>query len=191
MKKFLLIVAILATAMLVNSQSVVVIDNQKPQNSSVQIIEENESGITLKLNINSYSLSEVQTPNGTEVIVGSPDGINYMDKGIPDVPYFATSVRIPAKGKAIAEIVDANYITVNDISIAPSKGSISRKIDPSTVPYEYGKCFSRMPDVRVSSANTRSASFRIRMARSVMSSILPTGVGTMYNMPIFGCKDKK
>jgi len=43
MKKFLLIVAILATAMLVNSQSVVVIDNQKPQNSSVQIIEENNS----------------------------------------------------------------------------------------------------------------------------------------------------
>lgn len=142
MKRLLLIVAMLATAMLVNSQSVVVIDNQKPQNSSVQIIEENNSGITLKLNVNSYSLSEVQTPNGTEVIVGSPDGINYMEKGIPDVPYFAASVRIPAKGKAVAEIVDANYITVNNISIAPSKGSISRKIDPATVPYEYGKCYN-------------------------------------------------
>ena len=142
MKRLLLIVAMLATAMLVNSQSVVVIDNQKPQNSSVQIIEENNSGITLKLNVNSYSLSEVQTPNGTEVIVGSSDGINYMEKGIPDVPYFAASVRIPAKGKAVAEIVDANYITVNNISIAPSKGSISRKIDPATVPYEYGKCYN-------------------------------------------------
>ena len=172
MKKFLLIVAILATAMLVNSQSVVVIDNQKPQNSSVQIIEENESGITLKLNINSYSLSEVQTPNGTEVIVGSPDGINYMDKGIPDVPYFATSVRIPAKGKAIAEIVDANYITVNDISIAPSKGSISRKIDPATVPYEYGKCYSTNAFVPSTEA-VNSEAFCIRDVRGTTVHFFP------------------
>ena len=87
MKRILLIVAAIVLAVQVNSQSVVVIDNQKPQNSSIQIIEENGSGITLKLNVNSYSLSEVQTPNGAEVIVGSPDGINYMEKGIPDVRY--------------------------------------------------------------------------------------------------------
>ncbi len=172
MKKFLLIVAILATAMLVNSQSVVVIDNQKPQNSSVQIIEENNSGITLKLNVNSYSLSEVQTPNGTEVVVGSSEGINDMGKGMPDVPYFATSVRIPAKGKAIAEIVDANYITVENISIAPSKGAIKRNIDPSTVPYEYGKCYNAdafVPDVNA----TNSEAFCIRDVRGTTVRFFP------------------
>lgn len=172
MKRLLLIVAMLATAMLVNSQSVVVIDNQKPQNSSVQIIEENNSGITLKLNVNSYSLSEVQTPNGVEVIVGSPDGINYMEKGIPDVPFFATSVRIPAKGKAIAEIVDANYITVNDISIAPSKGSISRNIDPATVPYEYGKCYSTDAFVPSTEA-VNSEAFCIRDVRGTTVRFFP------------------
>ena len=172
MKKLLLIVAILATAMLVNSQSVVVIDNQKPQNSSVQIIEENNSGITLKLNVNSYSLREVQTPNGTEVIVGSPDGINYMEKGIPDVPYFATSVRIPAKGKAIAEIVDANYIIVNNISIAPSKGSISRKIDPATVPFEYGKCYNTDAFVPATEA-VNSEAFCIRDVRGTTVRFFP------------------
>ena len=172
MKKFLLIVAILATAMLVNSQSVVVIDNQKPQNSSVQIIEENNSGITLKLNVNSYSLSEVQTPNGTEVVVGSSEGINDMGKGMPDVPYFATSVRIPAKGKAIAEIVDANYVTVENISIAPSKGAIKRNIDPSTVPYEYGKCYNAdafVPDVNA----TNSEAFCIRDVRGTTVRFFP------------------
>ena len=112
----------------------VVIDNQKPQKSSVQIVEENGNGITLKLNVNSYSLSEVQTPNGTEVVVGTSEGINDMGKGMPDIPYFATSVRIPAKGKAIAEVIDAKYVTVENISVAPSKGAIKRNIDPSTVP---------------------------------------------------------
>ena len=41
------------------------------------------------------------------------------------------------------------------------------------------KCFRSIPDVRVSSARMRSASLRIRMARSVMSSRFPTGVGTI------------
>jgi hypothetical protein len=172
MRKLLLIVAMLATAMLAYSQSMVVIDNQKPQNSEVQIIEENNSGITLKLNVNSYSLSEVQTPNGTEVIVGSPDGINYMEKGTPDVPYFATSVRIPAKGKAIAEIVEANYVTVENISVAPSKGAIKRNIDPATVPYEYGKCYNIdafVPDVNA----TNSEAFCIRDVRGTTVRFFP------------------
>ena len=40
------------------------------------------------------------------------------------------------------------------------------------------KCLSRLPEVRVSSARMPSTSFRMRMARRVMSSKLPMGVGT-------------
>ena len=158
--------------MLAKAQSVVVIDNQKPQNSSVQIVEENGSGITLKLNVNSYSLSEVQTPNGTEVVVGSSEGINDMGKGMPDIPYFATSVRIPAKGKAIAEVIDAKYVTVENISVAPSKGAIKRNIDPSTVPYEYGKCYS--VDAFVPSTEAvNSEAFCIRDVRGTSVQFFP------------------
>lgn len=172
MKKLLLIVAILATAMLAKAQSVVIIDNQKPQNSSVQIVEENGNGITLKLNVNSYSLCEVQTPNGTEVVVGSSEGINDMGKGMPDIPYFATSVRIPAKGKAIAEVIDAKYVTVENISVAPSKGAIKRNIDPSTVPYEYGKCYS--VDAFVPSTEAvNSEAFCIRDVRGTSVQFFP------------------
>src|SRR5574344_2410478 len=46
------------------------------------------------------------------------------------------------------------------------------------------KCFNRIPDVLVSSANIKSASFKIRIALRVMSSIFPTGVGTIYRIPI-------
>ena len=172
MKKLLLIVAMLATAFLVNSQSLVVIDNQKPQNSSIEILEETGNWITLKLNVNSYSLSEVQTPNGTEVIVGSPEGINNMDKGLPDIPYFATSVRIPEKGKAISEVIEANYVTVENISIAPSKGAIKRNIDPATVPYEYGKCYSADAFVPNTNANNSEA-FCIRDVRGTSVRFFP------------------
>ena len=137
----LLIVATIATTLIVNAQKTTIIDSQKPIDSQITILGENNNEISLRLNLNSYTLTDVQTPNGTEVTVGSPKGINDMGKGMPDVPYFATSVRIPSKGKAVVEIVDANYITVDNISIAPSKGAIKRNVDPATVPYEYGECY--------------------------------------------------
>ena len=46
------------------------------------------------------------------------------------------------------------------------------------------KCLSRIPVVRVSSARMRSASFSTRIARNVMSSRFPTGVGTTVNFAI-------
>ena len=46
------------------------------------------------------------------------------------------------------------------------------------------KCLSSMPEVRVSSAKTTSASLSMRKARRVISSRFPTGVGTKYNVPM-------
>lgn len=171
-KLFLLTVAIIATAILANAQKTTIIDNQKPQNSSIEIVGENNAEIILRLNLNSYMLSNVQTPRGNEVTVGAPDGINDMGKGMPDVPYFATSIRIPSKGKAVAEIVEANYITVDNISIAPSKGAIKRNIDPATVPYEYGKCYSTDAFVPAISA-TNSEAFCIRDVRGTSIQFFP------------------
>jgi predicted PurR-regulated permease PerM len=46
------------------------------------------------------------------------------------------------------------------------------------------KCFSKIPEVRVSSARIKSASFRTLIALNVISSKFPTGVGTTYSFPI-------
>ncbi len=172
MKKTLLLVAIIAITNWAKSQQINLIDSQKSAESTIEILSENTKEITLKLNLNAYSLQEVQTPNGTEVVVTSPNGINYMDKGLPDVPYFATSVRIPAKGKAVSEIIEANYITVENINIAPSKGSVKRNIDPATVPYEYGKCYKTDAYIPATEA-LNSEAFCIRDVRGTSVRFFP------------------
>ena len=45
--------------------------------------------------------------------------------------------------------------------------------------FSMSKCFRRNPVLRVSSAITASTSFKIRIARKVISSRLPIGVGIM------------
>ena len=144
MKKLLLIsAALLLIFVTANAQSeYMVINKDKPTESSIEIISENSEGITLKLSLNAYKFSEVQTPNGTEMIVKSPDGINSMEKGMPDIPYYTTSIVIPDQGKVISEITATNYITINNVSIAPNKGVIKRNSNPDTVPYIYGDCYT-------------------------------------------------
>jgi hypothetical protein len=172
MKKFVLLFAVvIATTLIVNAQTTI-IDKQKPADSQIEVLGENSNEISLRLSLNSYTLTEVQTPKGTEVVVGSPEGINDMGKGLPDIPYFTTSVRIPSKGKAVVEIVDANYTTVDNISIAPSKGSIKRNIDPSTVPYEYGKCYQMDAFVPLTEAISSEA-FCIRDVRGTTVQFFP------------------
>lgn len=46
------------------------------------------------------------------------------------------------------------------------------------------KVFQHIPEVRVSSARIKSASFRTLIALNVISSKFPTGVGTTYSFPI-------
>ena len=43
------------------------------------------------------------------------------------------------------------------------------------------KCLSNLPEVRVSSAKIKSTDFSVAMARRVMSSKFPMGVGIIYS----------
>ena len=75
-------------------------------------------------------------------------------------------------------------MTMRAIRILKEADLVLSNIERPAEAFLISKCFSRTLDVRVSSASTKSASFSMRMARIVMSSMLPTGVGTMYNVPI-------
>jgi len=108
------------------------------ENYKIEILDNSDEGVLIKLDVNSYRFDEVETPNGTEIVVKSPDCPNIYKKGAPDLPFITTAIVIPDNGGYKYEIISSDYITINDINIAPSKGTIYRNIDPKTVPYEYG-----------------------------------------------------
>ncbi len=108
------------------------------ENSTIEILDNSDDGMIIKLNVNSYKFNEVQTPNGTEIVVNSPDCPNIYKKGAPDLPFITTAIVIPDKGGYKYDVLSSDFITINDINIAPSKGTIYRNVDPNTVPYEYG-----------------------------------------------------
>jgi len=106
-----------------------------------QVLESTSDGMVIKLTVNAYALNEVQTPRGTEVIVKSPECPNSYVKGNPNLPFITTAINIPDQGGVKAEIISSSFETIENINIAPSKVSLLRTIDPTTVPYEYGKAY--------------------------------------------------
>jgi len=52
-------------------------------------------------------------------------------------------VIIPGDAEMKIEIISATYEEFDNVNIAPSKGNLSRTIDPATVPFEFGPQYNR------------------------------------------------
>ena len=52
-------------------------------------------------------------------------------------------VIVDDRGEMAVRVVEAEYMDFGNIEVAPSEGDFPRTIDPSTVPYTYGDCYSR------------------------------------------------
>jgi hypothetical protein len=152
--------------------NLVKLDSQLSENFSINVLEQNSQGLTLKLTNNSYYFKDVNTPRGESVIVRSPKARNNFPKGSPDLPIIPTSIMIPNQGGFSYNIISSEYVTVENIEIAPSKGTIYRNQDPETVPYEYGREYF-VDDFFPQNSAFISEPFIVRDARGVNISFFP------------------
>ena len=119
------------------------IDNAQSPNTKVKLLNTTEDISVIQFNINGYKLHKVQTPNGVAFTVKIPDGAPMQIKGAPNLPRLSASLIIPNDKQMQAEVQYSDYIEINNIEIAPSKGVITRDIDPSTVAYTYGEVYNQ------------------------------------------------
>ena len=60
-----------------------------------------------------------------------------QEKGMPALPVIRESLLIPDDAAMQLRILDAEYREFEGMAIAPSKGNLSRQLDPAQVPYEF------------------------------------------------------
>ncbi len=58
--------------------------------------------------------------------------------GAPELPSVTRSLRIPDDAHVSLTVTHAEYREIEDIDVAPSRGVISRQVDPADVPYTFG-----------------------------------------------------
>eukprot|EP01029_Cantina_marsupialis_P000119 TRINITY_DN1011_c0_g5_i1.p1 TRINITY_DN1011_c0_g5~~TRINITY_DN1011_c0_g5_i1.p1 ORF type:complete len:982 (+),score=75.04 TRINITY_DN1011_c0_g5_i1:223-3168(+) len=117
--------------------------NPQDRNEKNEIQLKSSAGgeMLIQFNLNSYDLIPVKGQNAYKIEGDNMGAI--LKKGAPDLPRFAQSISIPANAEMQVEVVSSEFIEVNQINIVPSKGNLTRNIDPRTVPYQYGEEYQK------------------------------------------------
>lgn len=112
--------------------------SQNGKTNSIQLISATENESVIKFTIKDYGFDKVTTPWGEANIVRAENTSPILKKGAPNLPKFATSVIIPDNAKMDVQIISSSYVDYQNIEIAPSKGNLTRDINPKDIPYEKG-----------------------------------------------------
>ncbi|HQP04532.1 MAG TPA: C25 family cysteine peptidase [Bacteroidales bacterium] len=136
MKNKILTLLICCIATLSFSQS-----HNRSKHPSVQVMNSAQGEIVLNIETGEYNLARVETPNGIQYIVNAEGASSLLHAAAPDIPCLSVSVIVPDNGSFTADVTYSDFEDIENVLIAPSKGSLSRSIDPATVPYSYGSAY--------------------------------------------------
>ena len=117
--------------------------SEKPETFRIQLVSSSENSIKVNVQVPGYYATTVTTPRGEANIISVPKSVSTAHSGEPDMPMTGIPVMIGDKARMNVRVVDAQYREFENIEVAPSKGDFPRTIDPATVPYTYGDCYSQ------------------------------------------------
>jgi gingipain R len=99
--------------------------------------------IIFDLNINDFVRDKVMIDEKEFFLVSTGgEGTFNLKKGYPNVPHLTRSIEIPTSSDYFLRVIDSKYKDYY-MPIAPSKGSLSRKINPSEVPYTFDDVYKK------------------------------------------------
>ncbi|NCD42939.1 MAG: gingipain R, partial [Bacteroidia bacterium] len=140
MQKYLFIAVLLLCSLFGYSQEWnPVLSNAKvPADANVTLISSDLQTSVFQVNVFGYYSSKVTIANDDYTILSLGGTTPMLKKGAPGIPKVAVSLIIPDKNSTDYTIISSKYVDVENVKLAPSKGSLSRAIDPATIPYVFG-----------------------------------------------------
>jgi len=113
----------------------------------------NKTKVALQKSSESSTIITIDIPNPNQVLVNTPRGessiffvngaVNTLEKGAPILPKISRSIIIPDGSKALVKVLSSKYKDIENVSVAPSKGNLTRDIDPAKVPFTYGAAYQK------------------------------------------------
>ena len=143
MKRTLITIFLACLTFSVFAQEWTSINGNVPSTIKTELISSTESRIQVHVQVPGYYATTVATPRGEAYVISLPKSVSTAHAGEPDMPMTGIPVMIGDKARMDVRVIDAQYTDYEGIEVAPSKGDFPRTIDPATVPYTYGDCYSQ------------------------------------------------
>lgn len=142
MKKTLLTLMFAALSFVTFGQRWTAIGSDTPARPQVELISSSEEQIVVNFSLSGFYTNRVETPNGIQNVISVPKMAANLIAGTPDLPQFPIPAIIGDRAEMQVSVIDAQYTDFN-MEVAPSKGNISRQVNPNDVPYTYGAMYSQ------------------------------------------------
>ncbi len=143
MKKALLSIIIVLASIQLFAQQWVACGRQTPAAPKVNVVSDTGQSVELCVSFGGFFKEAVTTPQGEQYLINAPKMASMLVEGAPDLPLYAVPVLIGEREEMELSVKDVKYQDIEGMEVAPSKGTLSRQIDPATVPYTYGEMYSK------------------------------------------------
>ena len=107
-----------------------------------QVLEEKENRVLTEFrDLDTKAFAYTEISGFSYIDFGKTHKITLLEKGKPQLPSYAVTFMLPAKGKSRVNVIYSEEETIENVLVAPSKGNLKRNIDPAQVAYEFGEVY--------------------------------------------------
>lgn len=106
-----------------------------------RVINSDINSTLIEFELDDFQLVPIQTDQKNMknmYLVKFKDGASFLKQGAPDIHKYSRSIIIPDDAQMQIEILSTKFIDHANILIAPSKGNLTRRVNPNNVSYEFG-----------------------------------------------------
>ena len=107
----------------------------------VTVLESSPDRTVIAYDIGSFSREDVAIGGDTYAAVALGRESRLLEKGAPALPNVARSIIIPDDARMSVSVLQSHYVDIPGIRVAPSKGNLTRDVNPALVPYEFGQVY--------------------------------------------------
>jgi len=138
MKKILAIFIMALLTVTAFAEIVTINDND----FAVDVISASEGETVIEYTIGSFERESVEIDGDIYYDLSLANGANSFEKGAPALPFITRSLIIPDAALMNVEVLESEYVEYN-MAVLPSKGILSRQINPADVPYEFSNIYQQ------------------------------------------------
>jgi hypothetical protein len=142
MKNLALLLTILLSTFQTNASEWTGIGSGHPDPARKVLISSNIDQSTVRFSLTGFYTGEVNTSRGMATVISLDNATPMLQQAAPELPKMTASVIIPDMANMEVEVIESHFQDFENILIAPSKGNLTRDIDPSTVPYLFGAAYA-------------------------------------------------
>jgi gingipain R len=145
-----------------------------------KIIKTDNNSVTIEYTFSGLEKTPVTINNKTYQKISSIDCVPVLTKGFPQILRASVSIAIPNNAVPKLEILSSDFTEYTNMPIAPSKGSLTRDIDPNDVPYVFADIYQKNSFYPSQFAEVNST-YLLRQQKGVSLSVLPVQANPVTN----------